>query len=293
MATPLVGRTEALVDTLLRSRGARYAGLLVGIGALAFLVLSLLNAGESALDWFRAVTPVQVAVALAGFGGLHVAMVLTLRAVFVGPALRLWGAAQLVKYLPVPGSALLGMVGSTVRGGGTTRQGVAVTLRHSLLQVGGAMIVGTAAAAPLAVRLLGIPIPVTAVAGLAAGAAVAWLGVRHLPLRSGLAATVLMVVAWQVLGLSLAYGVAQGVGPPVIVGASFAAAWVIGQLALPVPAGIGVREAVLVLLLGPVLGEVGALSFALGTRVLHVASDAVLALLVLGRGGVRTLGRPR
>jgi hypothetical protein len=289
----VLGRVESSTDRLLRSRTARWVGLLVGLAAVAFLARSLADAGDAALDWFSGLTLLQVLAAAAGFGLYHVSAVVTLRPIFEGPALRVWGAAQLIKYLPVPGSALLGMVGTTVRDGGTTRHGVAVTVRHSLLQVGGAMLVGIPAIAATGERLVGLPPLVVWMLGIPAGLAVAWLGVRHLRLPVALACTAVATAGWLVLGLLLAYGVARGQGPLLLVGASFAAAWVVGQLALPVPAGIGVREAALLLLLSPVLGEVGALSFALGTRLVHVASDGLVAAVVLGRGGVRALLRDR
>lgn len=281
------------MDSLLRSRFARWGGLLVGLGAIVFLVGSLADTGDAALDWFAEVSLLHVAAAAAGLATFHLTAVLTLRPILGGPALRVWGAAQLVKYLPVPGSAILGMVGKTVREGGTTRHGVAVTLRHSLLQVGGATMVGTGAVAVALQQLVDVPQPLTWALGVTGGLAVAWLGVRHLPPAVVLGSVALTVLGWQLLGMLLAYGVARGEGGVLLVGASFAAAWVVGQLALPVPAGIGVREAALVLLLGPVLGEVGALSFALGTRVVHVASDAAVSAVVLGRGGWRMLRRDR
>jgi hypothetical protein len=289
MGKGLLGRAEALADTLLRSRAARYAGLLVGLGALAFLARSLVVAGDDALAWFRTVTPLQLVAALLGFGVYHVLSVAVLRPIFGGPALRVWGAAQLVKYLPVPGSAVIGIVGSTVRGGGTTRHGIAVTIQHSLVQVGGAIVIGTAAAAPFLAGVLGGPVAAWAVAGVGVGLAVAWFSVRSLPRRTALTTMATTVVMWQLMGVLLWVGVAQGAGPGLQLSAAFAAAWVVGQLALPVPAGIGVREAALVLLLTPLLGDVGALSFALGSRVVHVVSDALVSGLVLGRSGLRAL----
>jgi hypothetical protein len=285
----LVGRLETSTDALLRSRGARWGGLVVGLAAVAFLGRSLADAGDEALAWFAGLSAAQVLAAAAGFALYHCAAVLTLRPIFGGPALRVWGAAQLIKYLPIPGSAVLGMVGTTVRDGGTTRHGVAVTVRHSLLQVGGATLVGIPAVAATAERILGIPPLLVWLVGVPGGLAVAWAGVKHLRRAPALACLVGIVAGWWLLGVLLAVGVARGEGSVLLVGAGFAAAWVVGQLALPVPAGIGVREAALLLLLGPVLGEVGALSFALGTRLVHVASDGVVAVLVLGRGGVRTL----
>jgi hypothetical protein len=291
MAAPLLARMESLADTLLKSRGARYAGLVVGLGGIAFLVRSLLLAGDDALRWFTTVTPLQLAAALAGFGVYHLGSIVTLGPILGGPPLRVWGAAQLVKYLPVPGSAVIGIVGSTVRGGGTTRQGIAVTIQHSLLQVGGATVVGTALVAPVGQDLLGVPAVLTAVVGVAGGLGVAWFVTRHLGARTAAWLTAVTVATWAAMGVLLWLGVAQGVAPTARLSAAFAAAWVVGQLALPVPAGIGVREATLVLLLGPILGEGPALSFALGTRLVHVASDAVLSAVVLGRSGLRAVWR--
>lgn len=287
--TTTTSRLEALTDRMLGSRGARYAGLVVGVGAVAFLVRSLARAGDDALGWFATVTPLELAAAALGFAVFHVGSVATLRPIFRGPSLRIWGAAQLVKYLPVPGSAVIGIVGSTVRSGGTTRHGVAVTVRHSLLQVGTATVVGVAAVAPAAQDWIGMPILATSIVGVAAGLGTAWLAVRHLPAATVLWTIVLSTLTWAALGVLLWIGVAQGmgdgVGDAVRLSATFAAAWVVGQLALPVPAGIGIREFALVLLLGPLIGEVGALSFALGTRLMHIGSDAVLSGVMLARGG--------
>lgn len=288
MTTTLIGRVESWADAALRSRAARYGGLLVGLGALAFLGRSLAQAGDDALGWFTGVTPLRVAVALGGFALYHVVSVLTLRPIFGGPALRIWGAGQLVKYLPVPGSAVLGVVGSTVRGGGTTRHGLAVTVRHSLLQVGGATVAGSVALGALAERAWSLPAAIPLVLGAAAGLVIAYLAVQSVGRRLAVALVALTALSWIVLGLALWYGVALGVGSALLVGGGFAAAWVVGQLALPVPAGLGVREAALLLLLGAPLGEVGALSFALGTRLVHVLSDAGVSLAMLLQARWRT-----
>ena len=69
---------------------------------------------------------------------------------------------------------------------------------------------------------------------------------------------------------------AQGPVLPLAVGA-FALANVAGLLAVPVPAGAGVREAVLVVALAPVLPVGQALLLALVSRVLLTAGDLVVA----------------
>lgn len=67
--------------------------------------------------------------------------------------------------------------------------------------------------------------------------------------------------------------------PPVIAAVSaYALAWTAGYLAVPFPGGIGVREAVLVLLLPVELGSV--LVVAIAVRVIQVGCELVLGLLV-------------
>lgn len=56
-----------------------------------------------------------------------------------------------------------------------------------------------------------------------------------------------------------------------------AAAWLLGYVVPGAPAGIGVREAVLALGLGPVLGDAEALVVALAYRLVTVLADALLA----------------
>lgn len=62
---------------------------------------------------------------------------------------------------------------------------------------------------------------------------------------------------------------------PAVAGMSLA--WAIGFLVVFVPAGIGVREGVLILALGPVLDPTGAVAIAIVSRVLFTAADLALA----------------
>ncbi|MCK9538764.1 hypothetical protein [Dokdonella sp.] len=71
-----------------------------------------------------------------------------------------------------------------------------------------------------------------------------------------------------------------------------ALAWMIGYVTPGAPAGLGLREAVLVLGLGPVFGEAGALVLALAYRLISVAADALLALLGLALRGPRSPADP-
>lgn len=57
----------------------------------------------------------------------------------------------------------------------------------------------------------------------------------------------------------------------------YSTAWVIGFLAIIVPAGMGVREAILVAFLSPFMGAAGALTVAVLSRFLIIIAEAILA----------------
>jgi hypothetical protein len=70
------------------------------------------------------------------------------------------------------------------------------------------------------------------------------------------------------------------------VGGAAAVAWVVGFLAIPVPSGLGVREAAAIFLLSPVLPASITLSLAIGARLISTLIQAGLAatgLLILRR----------
>jgi uncharacterized membrane protein YbhN (UPF0104 family) len=64
--------------------------------------------------------------------------------------------------------------------------------------------------------------------------------------------------------------------------AGFAAAWVVGALTPGAPAGIGVREAALLVLLSPLVGHEVALAAAVLLRLLSVLGDAIIGLIGAG-----------
>ncbi len=111
------------------------------------------------------------------------------------------------------------------------------------------------------------------------------------------AAVVASAATWGIIGLAYALFVNGFVAAPagVLVGA-FALAWSIGFLVVPVPAGIGVREVVLVLATTPFLTEPTALVLALAARVWWMAGDALFFLLGLATGRIaskKSLGSAR
>jgi glycosyltransferase 2 family protein len=91
------------------------------------------------------------------------------------------------------------------------------------------------------------------------------------------------VIGWALASVLIGAGFAAVDAGVVYLGAIFAAGWVAGQIVVPVPAGIGVREAAIIWLAGPEIGYEAALAFALLTRVLHVAVDGLLIVGAAGR----------
>jgi hypothetical protein len=95
---------------------------------------------------------------------------------------------------------------------------------------------------------------------------------------------------WLLFGLH-AWFLARPLGAslsdlPLVVGA-FALAFVVGVLAVPLPAGAGLREAVLVLTLGAVIGRPSAITVALMSRLIMILAELLLASLTGVPGAIR------
>lgn len=95
-------------------------------------------------------------------------------------------------------------------------------------------------------------------------------------------ATALSGATWLVFGLHawfLARPLGAGAGElPLVIGA-FSLAFVAGIVAVPLPAGAGLREAILVLTLGVTIGAPAAITVALMSRLTMIVVEVVLAAL--------------
>lgn len=92
-----------------------------------------------------------------------------------------------------------------------------------------------------------------------------------------------MVPAWAAYGVA-GYLLAEPLGVSglrlaVICTGAFALGWLVGLLVVFAPAGVGAREAVLILVLTPAVGVVGATTVALLLRVVHTVADMALAVV--------------
>lgn len=108
--------------------------------------------------------------------------------------------------------------------------------------------------------------------------------VTNYSLRQIVLPLILLIGAWGFLGITLfllAKIIAPPHGLPLLVSASiYAAAWIVGFLSFWAPAGIGVREAVLVMLLRPWMPENNAILLALEARMVLLMTE-VLTFLIL------------
>lgn len=220
------------------------------------------------------------------------------------PWARVFLSSQLGKYLPGTGWAYVAqMEFSKERGIG---RGVSLVV----IVTGAGLSVGAAAA--LAVLVAGSATEVVppwllwtaTTLGLLGCAAVlvrpTLLGIvtavlRGLPRMSGLPGAPAAGPTRAALGYTAASWLAFGVhlwaitGPLgltgwrgfVIATGGFAVAWVCGFLVVVAPAGVGIREAVLVAVLGPAIGAAGALAAGVASRFLIVVGEVLLAVLAL------------
>jgi uncharacterized membrane protein YbhN (UPF0104 family) len=104
-------------------------------------------------------------------------------------------------------------------------------------------------------------------------------------------------LAWLLLGAHVAVLISafSPVGPIEVAAAvgGMGLAWAAGIAFVPAPAGAGVREGVLVVVLGPLIGHEPALAVAVASRALLVVADVALAVAVAGRRTARSLSAAR
>lgn len=103
----------------------------------------------------------------------------------------------------------------------------------------------------------------------------------HLTARGLFASAGWAVAAWVVLGLHLAVmlGAYHSVSTAALAACAggIALGWAAGIAFIPAPAGAGIRDAILALTLGPIVGTTNAVTIALASRVLLLLADVLLA----------------
>jgi uncharacterized membrane protein YbhN (UPF0104 family) len=203
--------------------------------------------------------------------------------------------SQITKYLPVGGVAQAASQMSLAPGAGVSLGRVAVAFPVSAV---GAVAAGATLASGLvffselatwvrAVALCGLASPLllrrdlmAAVLSLARRVVKRIPATDRLPTQRG----IVLFYLWALVtigALAGAYAVLvwslSDAAPPGLVFCAFAASWVIGFLAVPLPAGIGIREAVLVALV-PGVGTAPLLATSLALRLISIGAE----LLAIG-----------
>lgn len=281
-------------------RIAHVAGAVLCIVALVLLVRRGIALGDSLGDHLQRIDPAALALALGAYVGagllLALGWALLVRLASVAPVRRspLFVGhlrAQLAKYLP--GNVFhyaWRHLSARREGAGHRALALAVALESTLVIASAAILAfGVVsdpridALAPWA-RKLAWAAPLLVVA--------AWIGIGVVGRRGGherlaltrtagpLAAVFVLDLAFFVLAaLSLRLLCDQPEALPLAAWCGWSAlAWVVGYVTPGAPGGLGLREAVLVLGLAPVLGDAQALALALAYRLVTVAADGVLAL---------------
>jgi glycosyltransferase 2 family protein len=278
---PPASRYEGLLTATaerLRSPGAQLAGFAIGLVAAGFFVIAAAEAWQDAAPLFRQMSWRTIAGALLGFAWFQVLATLSLRALGAFAPARIWAATQLIKYLPLPGASAAGMLGSSVRYGHTPQRAMGLLVRHTLVLIGASVAVGSVVLGDLA-AIVWEPLRGGAIAfGVLAGIGLAWASSRG-RFVDRLSTVTLALAAWGGLVVALTLALPSSITPSLVASSAYAIAWAAGLLVIPVPAGIGVREAALLLLLEPVTGTEAAIAFAVGTRILHALADGALVVV--------------
>jgi len=286
------------LERALRDPRARVAGAVLGLALVALLLLRLADLwGDRPPDLDDADWPL-LGLALAATGVAMTCLALIwapcLRAVGSEPPRGLTAAyylGQLAKYLPGGGWQYLGRAALAARLGVPLRAAGA-----SLAVETAAIVAGAALVAPLLLAgdAPGAAAAVIIVHTVAIGAVAAWRWPRAgratralLARLAGPGASVraaeaaravgLFAIAWLVFGLAFWLTARALFDAPAsellpMTGA-FAIAWIAGFVAVIAPGGIGVREAVLVGLLGPRIGEAEAILLAAASRIAFTLVD--------------------
>ena len=303
------------------ARAGRWARPLFVVAAVALAVVALVGDGHAAAHRASDIgAPRLLLATVAALAGLY-ASALAWRALLAGlgarlavrPALDVFFVGQLGKYLP---GSVFAVVGQVQRAGaaGVSRTAVAATAVLTMVMnvASGALV--AAGLLPFADAgalghhpelLVALPVALAVLHPRVLGPLLdrGLRLVRRPPLpappagRAILVALAWSLVVWACYGAHI-WALAGGLGAhggrlPLLATGGYALAWTAGFLFVVAPAGIGVREAALVLALRPVLGAPAALAVGVVSRLLMTLADLVWAAVGALVGGGQKAQRGR
>ncbi len=286
----------------------RIAQVVVGVLLVAVAVRQLVRGWDAAraapIEW--RIEPLLIVASALVTWAMYLILILAWRSVVMAwdrpvplrTAVGIWTVSNLGRYVPGKVWTIAGMALLSQRAGVAPWAATGAAVLNTVLSIGaGAAVVGLTGgpvlerAWPGAGLLLWLLLGASLIAlFLAAVPSVqqrvfrlARLDVQPAPVahRALFIATITNLVAWCGYGLAfwlLARGTMAG-GPDLVVAtATFAASSLAGFLALVAPAGIGIRESVIILLLEGSLGAPRAVALALASRLLLTVAEVGAAL---------------
>lgn len=289
----------------MRRRLGLVARVTFGLAGLSFLAVAFWQTWDRSTDvvlpaWWRLVAAVLLVTAAMALAYRAWAALLP-RAVRSRPLAAGFFVAQLGKYVPGAVWQAVGQVGYATRAEVSVARAATAFVVFSLTQATAGAVVGAAVAA--AVPGLTWWLRAAAIAALALALAldrrwmVALIGLyrRWRPAPEGrepvqdlvpAQGAIIRSCGWSV-GVMLAMGAAfvvllGGLGTAVPVTAAvpaYALAWTVGFLAVPFPSGLGVREAVLIALLGALTGAAPLIAASVYFRLAQMLAELLLILV--------------
>ena len=270
---------------LANAKRVRLAGHILLLGGLAFLLVRLrsilhdsnIHLTNGGWGWLAGATVLGV-VAVIGSSLIWLVILRRLGSPVRWRSAAIYLQAQIGKYVP-GGVWQYASRGAMARGYGLSVRAVARSLPIEL----GATVCAAGAFAFLAIGWWGV---IAAAAAIATVSGVGtYLDGGRASLRLAAQTIPLYAATWPLIGVSF-WMTARAfldvsVSDIALYTGAFAAAWIVGLIAIYAPGGIGVREAVLVAILGPRIGSADALVVAAASRVVFTVADLIPAALSL------------
>lgn len=289
-------------------RWVRLGGALLAVATTVFVVAAVVRQWDDLAVIVRDADPWWLAGSVALFAVAELAYALAWPATLrrAGFPVPWTGAAatflvtQTAKFVPGAVWQHVGRVGTSERLGLPKRAVAGALLIEAAASVAAAGFLGAATGtlAPLVVDDVGpgwrvlellAGVVVLIVVPLVGARAASRVAGRRLLDRPGSVCVVAWhTVVWLVYGVAaglLAVGLGASLGPTI---GAFALSWVAGFLVVGAPAGLGVREAVMVAALTPTAGADTALAVSVGSRVVWTAVQLGGAALALPHAARRT-----
>jgi len=284
----------------------RALGLVLLAASLTFLAVALAKTYHRLPHGTLHITPVAAVVAVlivaAGNSASSVVWWYMLRAREVhlplSESLRVISLSQLGKYLPGGFWQPLGWLGLAREAGiGTAIAGVTIAMTMLLivaaaLVIGPPLLVASRAAGAFVWLLAVVPVALAVLHPRMLGRTLAFgarvtrrpsLDIGGIPFGRVATGMVIALPIWVAYGAALVVttaGLSYHASWTLLTGA-FAVAWAVGFLAIPVPGGLGVREAILLLLLRATLTTAQAVALAVVFRLAFIVAEAMMTLVAM------------